>query len=155
MGIIYKIVNNVNGDIYIGSSKFDLEKRKYYHKKHYKAYLEGKHNYVSSFDIFKDENYEYFLLSTITDNKDLKIIEQTFINAIKCINKNKAHQTHEEMKEVKRRYREKWVLENPNKMINYQRKRDEKITCECGSNISKRNLSRHKRLFCTIKCLKC
>jgi hypothetical protein len=53
-GKIYKIVCNITGLIYIGSTSQSLIQRLQDHKSGYKTYLNRKTHYVSSFKIIKD-----------------------------------------------------------------------------------------------------
>ncbi|RZJ99361.1 MAG: hypothetical protein EOO43_26640 [Flavobacterium sp.] len=61
-GKIYKIIDNTNGNIYIGSTaEPTLARRLAKHKSDYKRYLEGKSRYVtSSFGILDNEDYSLF-----------------------------------------------------------------------------------------------
>ena len=52
LGKIYKLVDNTNGNIYIGSTcKPYLSSRLAAHKTDYNYYLNGKNNYITSFEI--------------------------------------------------------------------------------------------------------
>jgi len=48
---IYKIICNITGFVYIGSTLQTLIQRLQDHKRDYNSYLNKKHNYVSSFKI--------------------------------------------------------------------------------------------------------
>jgi len=89
--IIYKLVCNVSGKCYIGSTTHGIKKRVSGHEAHYKHYLKGDYHYVTSFDILKNGNYNCCLIEKYPcDNKiDLHIRERSHIVAHKhkCVNK--------------------------------------------------------------------
>jgi len=87
---VYKILDNTNGNCYIGSSKHYCI-RKYAHINIY-------HESVSSKSIIENGNFTFSILE---DNikENLKEREQYYINnSVNCINKRKAYRTHEEKK---------------------------------------------------------
>ena len=61
-GKIYKLVSNVTGDVYYGSTILSLEDRELRHKSDYKRYLQGKKNYVTSFKIIETGNFKIKLV---------------------------------------------------------------------------------------------
>ena len=98
-GKIYKIVCNVTGKIYVGSTtEPSLARRLAGHKTSYNFYLKGKRGYVSSFEILKNENYFIELICNASCNSrdELSAIEGTYIRELKCINKNIAGRTKKE-----------------------------------------------------------
>lgn len=65
-GKIYRLFDRTTGEEYIGSTtKKTLNIRKSYHKHDYKRYNEGRHNYVSSYEIIKNDNYDIELLENV------------------------------------------------------------------------------------------
>ena len=70
---IYKIVDNVSGQIYIGSTcqKY-LSKRLEGHVSSYRMYLKGKHHYMTSYKILENDNYDIILI----ENVNCETIEQ-------------------------------------------------------------------------------
>ena len=52
-GKIYKLVDNANENIYIGSTCNSLNKRLSQHNSHYKRYLKRQYGNMKSFDIIK------------------------------------------------------------------------------------------------------
>ena len=78
---IYKIVDNTNGNIYIGSTAQTLKERLNNHKHNYKKYLIGKFHYVASFDILKNNDYKIELLESCNVNTkyELELIERKHI----------------------------------------------------------------------------
>jgi len=55
-----------------------------------------------------------------------------------CCNKNRAYQTKEEYIKQKKEYRE-------NNSDRENKRRSIKILCECGAEVSIRNIARHKK----------
>ena len=103
MGKIYKIVDNTNENIYIGStSEPTLAKRLANHLRSYKYYLTHKTYYISSFKIIENGDYEIVLLETYPcDLKDeLKARERHYIETLNCVNKNIPTRTPEEYRNV-------------------------------------------------------
>src|SRR5438128_267479 len=90
-GKVYKLVSNVSDLIYIGSTINPLYKRKNIHIQDYKRYLNGKFNYVSSFEIIKlgVENLDIILLEQVkASNRDeLNARERFYIESMTCVNK--------------------------------------------------------------------
>ena len=178
---IYKIVCDTNGLLYIGSTVQKLCKRLSGHRDKYKRYLEGKSNFITSFDIIKNNNYKIILIENYPCNskEELEREERKYIESIECVNKNIPTRTDKEyritnkhkikernkeyklnnkdkIKEQKKEYYEK----NKDKLKeNYEKKKDkilekrkEKIECEfCKSIITKDHLKRHQK---SLKCLK-
>tara|TARA_R110001606_G_scaffold3605_1_gene16115 strand:- start:139 stop:780 length:642 start_codon:yes stop_codon:yes gene_type:complete len=101
-GKIYKIVDNTNDDIYIGSSTESLIIRLTKHKSDYKRYLEGKRNYVSSCDIIKNNDYKIELLELYPCNNrnELEARERLFIENNICVNKRIPSRNQKEYYEI-------------------------------------------------------
>ncbi len=96
---IYKIVDNTNGNIYIGSTVKTLAQRLAYHRQDYKRYLEGKQHYITSFKILENDNYDIILLEECKDceNKEqLHARERHYIDTLQCVNKVKPTRTKKE-----------------------------------------------------------
>ena len=131
-GKIYKIVDNTNGNIYIGSTIQKLNERLRKHKWDYKKYLEGNSHFVSSFEIFKNNDYKIELLEDYPCNskKNLETKEREFIENNICVNKiiptrtkkewNKENK--EKIKKYTKVYYEKYYEENKEKMKNQTKK---------------------------------
>ncbi len=91
LGKIYKIVDNTNNNIYIGSTccKY-LSERLRGHKGCYTHYLKGKLNYNNAVnDILKNNNYYIDLLETYPCNNKDELIkrERYYIEKYNCVNK--------------------------------------------------------------------
>jgi hypothetical protein len=117
-GKIYKIVCNETGLIYIGSTaQKTLAQRLTGHVRDYKTYLNGKTNYVTSYQILKEGNYEIILIKDFPcESKDkLHAEERKFIEEFDCVNKYIPTRTHKE-------YCKKYYENNIAKAKEYQKK---------------------------------
>ena len=61
-GKIYRIVCNITGEQYIGSTCKTLKQRLQQHKASYKCYKGGKGNYITSFKILENDNCAIVLI---------------------------------------------------------------------------------------------
>ena len=112
-GKIYKIVDNTNGNIYVGSTcEASLCRRIQKHKGAYKSWLKGnRQGKVRSFEILKNNDYKIILLENCPcETKDqLLAREQHWIDSLVCINKNNAYH-------CKLEYDRKWRDKNREKI---------------------------------------
>ena len=157
-GKIYRLV--YNGKQYVGATTQPLHKRKYQHKL---KWQNGERKYTSYilFEEAQGEDVEVVLIEEYPcENKEqLFKRERYWIENIEggCINKKTPITTSQEHKEKNRKrntkYREanrqnirqrqkKWEQENKTKI---KTKRSEKITCECGVEITRGCMSKHKK----------
>jgi hypothetical protein len=131
---IYKIVDNTNNNVYIGSTcEPTLARRLAGHIVNYKQYLKGKSNFVTSFDIFKNGDYDIILIENVKcDSKDqLTARERYYIESLECINKCIPGRTKKEYKQ-----------DNKEKIKDYNKT---KHICECGVEYSTKNKTRHMK----------
>jgi hypothetical protein len=170
---IYKIISPQTDKIYIGSTcQSQLSKRLGQHKQQYKNYLGGSAPYIASLDIIQYGDAKIILIDSFPECKNREEqykIEQSYIDKLDCINKNRAYSTIEYKKECASRYnrnnylkfREKrlekakiWREENVEKRKKYREENSEKIkeysrakvNCDiCHKSMTKRNLPRHKQ----------
>ena len=144
---IYKIVDNTNGNIYVGSTteKY-LSKRLQRHLSNYNQHLKGNYCNVSSFEILKNNNYHIELIENVNCNDvyELRNRERYYIENCECINKYIPNRTREERKNT-----EEYQIKNFIIQKKYREKHKDKIKeivlCECGCEIRQNNLSRHKK----------
>jgi hypothetical protein len=88
-GKIYKIVCNITGECYIGSTcESTLARRLARHRKDFKRWKANNHTYTSSFQIIERDNYDIVLIEDFKcETKDqLLKRERHFIENNKCIN---------------------------------------------------------------------
>ena len=137
-GKIYKIINNETNDtIYIGSTTQSLSQR--YTRHNHKA---------PHHKIILIENYACNSKEELC-KKEQEIIEQ-FDN---LLNKQKAYISEDKKKDQYKIYRnnnkdkvliwkQNYRNKNKQKINNYQ---NEKVFCECGCEIARNNLTRHRK----------
>ena len=149
---IYKIYDNTNGNIYIGSTteKY-LSKRLQHHLSKYNYWIKNdrdKKLFMSSYEIFNNNNYHIELIENINckDIYELKNRERYYIENCECINryipnrnmKEYREDNKSEILEKKKIYREN----NKSKIKVYN---TTKIKCECGCEITRNGISKHKK----------
>jgi hypothetical protein len=91
-GKIYKIVCNITGKVYIGSTtKKYLSQRLVEHIRQYRYYLNTGENYITSLQVLENNNYEIMLLEEYPcSSKDaLHARERFYCQSIDCVNKYK------------------------------------------------------------------
>ena len=147
-----KVYRLVLGDlVYIGSTCMALSKRKAQHKAHYKSWLAGKFNYLSSFELFQQGNPDIFLIEKVPCNDKMELMrrEGYWQDNMKCVNRmiQTGRTKHEYDKVYNAKNKEKktqqsisWNKEHREEINERNR---EKVTCECGAICAKSWLLRH------------
>jgi hypothetical protein len=130
-GKIYAIKCMNNDDVYIGSTTQELHERLYNHIKDYYAYIEGKTNYVTSFELIDTGNYFIELIKNYPCNNksELEKEEGRLQREMDCINRVIAGRSSSEY------YREN--------IVEMTMKKSQKFKCECGSTYRRDNKSHH------------
>jgi len=100
-GKIYAIRSYQTDDIYIGSTIQSLSVRLGEHKRRYKMWLEGKHNYTSSYEIIKynDCYVEEIEKCPCNDKNELNRREGQIIRLMDCVNKRIEGRTRKEYRQ--------------------------------------------------------
>ena len=100
---IYKIIDNTNGNIYIGSTCQSLKRRLSHHKSDYKRFLKGLSGNTKSFDIIKNNDYKIELIEAcdIKTKQELFQKERYYIENNDCLNKNIPCRSQKEYQENK------------------------------------------------------
>ena len=142
---IYKLIDNTNGDVYIGSTTQTLSRRLDGHRGHYKHYLNKTGRKCLSFKIIKNNDYKIILICNCPCNniEELHKIEQKYIDEYECINQNRAYLSKENRKQDlkqnrlnnldyrkqqdKKRYEEKKDIMKQQAINNYKLNRDKKM----------------------------
>ncbi len=91
LGKIYKIVCNLTGKVYYGSTcEPTLARRLAKHVNSFNCFKNGKTNFVSSFSIIENNNYFIVLVEkyACNDKMELQQRERFYIENNDCINKN-------------------------------------------------------------------
>ena len=117
-GKIYKLIDNTNEDIYIGSTITSLTKRLYSHKSQYIS--TKRHNKCISTNIIKNNDYKIILIEQYPCycKIELNKREQYWIDITNCINKNSAHLTETQKKiNYKDSYKKAYIKDIDKKKI--------------------------------------
>ncbi len=175
LGKIYKIVDNTNNNIYIGSTcEPNLARRLATHLTDYKR-REIRNNNMTSFQIFDNNNYDIILIENYPcERKDeLHARERYYIESLKCVNKVIPTRTDREYVEANKDkfelYRKIYYAENKEGKIkkylnthkeefktkrheyylnnkgDIQEKRKIIKECSCGGRHSSHHKSRHEK----------
>lgn len=101
-GKIYRLVCNVSGKQYIGSTTRTLSKRKNDHKAKYNAWIQSKDHFITSFKIIEGGDYSIFLIEEYPcESKDqLNSRERYWIETMDCVNKNIPTRPNSEWREA-------------------------------------------------------
>ena len=109
---IYKIVDNTNGNIYIGSTcEPTLARRLAKHRSNYNLFLKGTYHFVTSFKIIENNDYDIVLMEkcNVQNRDELHARERFYIENNNCVNKIVVGRTrkeyNEDNKEHNRQYR--------------------------------------------------
>ena len=128
LGKIYKIVDNTNNNIYVGSTcEPILARRLAGHVTSYKRFLKNNKNNISSYQILANGDYDIVLLELCScDNKDeLHKRERHYIETLECINKNVAGRSAREYmrdhREQNKEHQKEHYELNKDKLCLYQR----------------------------------
>ena len=148
-GKIYKLYSPTKNIVYYGSTAEKYLSRRFHkHLAHYKRYKNGKIGYTTSFDVLECEDYKIELLEEVSCNnvEQLRERERYYIENNECVNKNIPNQTQKEWRnnneDYRKSYEKKWRENNKDHIIDH---RKEKVICECGCEITRGNLSTHKK----------
>ena len=172
-GKIYKLVKTEGTLCYIGSTTQSLSMRKAKHHINYKCWKKGKCHYISSCEIFDDdeEGCSIILLENYPCNSkyELEKRERHYIETITCVNKTRPTRTSEEYykdnkdkireqvkkyKELNRdnlsEYMQQYYELNRDKISDqkkkyYKDKLNTKYTCDCGKTVTLCHKTRHEK----------
>ena len=156
-GKIYKITNDYNNEIYVGSTCDTLIKRFSNHKRGRKCEaLKHKPLYT----LMNEIGYERFRIELIEefpcdDKYQLRQREAYYIRQIATLNKVLPFVTGEEKAETKKAYansEKRKIIHKEESKIYYQNNKDkileknkEKMICICGCELRKRDIRRHEK----------
>ena len=150
-GKIYKIIDNTNGNFYVGSTNYvKLCSRLGKHRGYLKEYMNGSsQTYYASMEILINENYKILLLEPYPcKNRDeLRMREQEWMDKLRCdkmVNKYNAYAS----KEDHILYKQLWHEVNKDRV---NARKAEKVECpNCKSIVNRGDIARHKK---SPKCL--
>jgi len=139
---IYKLVNKVTNEIYIGSTVCDLKKRFSEHRANYKRYIQGKGNYSSAYKLFENgtEDVSIELIEAILCQTREEMVQREkyhFKNNV-CVNKNhpvrtKAEYYNDKKPELLAKQRE-YYSKTADKKREYYLKNKERIQARYQQN---------------------
>ena len=166
-GLIYTLRSHQTTDIYIGSTTQPLYKRIYQHKRHFKAWQNGKFWYVSSFELMKYDDVYIELLELFPCDSKMQLHkrEGELQREMDCCNKFIAGRSKKEYyqdnKNKIKEYMKTYCETNKDKLKEYMKElyqknkhkvkecyetkkiSDNTIICECGGQYTQTNISRH------------
>lgn len=144
---VYKIVCNISGDVYIGSTTVSLSRRLVQHRSDYKMHTEGsKRSKCRSFEVLKNGDYNIVLIENFKCESKEQLLsrERYYIDSIECVNKVLPTQTPQEWRDKNRDEKKKYDKDFRDKNIGKIKMYDQiKINCPCGLTCSKHKFSRH------------
>ena len=122
-GKIYKIICNVTGMVYYGSTIKSLKQRLTKHKSDYKQYLNGNYRYTTSFKIIENGDYNIYLVEDYRclNKKQLESIERVYIENYKCINKCVVGRTNKEYYQDNKDKIKEYYENNKHKINEYKK----------------------------------
>jgi group I intron endonuclease len=127
-GKIYKITNDYNNDVYIGSTCDTLSKRFSNHRRHARSNVNTKIYLLMNeigFDRFRIELIEDY---PCDDNFQLRQKEGFYIRQLSTLNQNIAGRTRKEYKKEEIEKIKKYNEENKERVKNYVKENNEKIS---------------------------
>jgi hypothetical protein len=129
---IYKIIDNTNGNIYVGSTcEPTLAKRLSKHVHSYHRYLNKKYAFITSFDILKNNSFQIILLEEFPCENRMQLHrrERHYIDTLNCINKFHPTRTDAEYYQANK--------------IRIHERCSQKNSCECGGKFTHGHKSTH------------
>ena len=138
-GKIYRLVCNITGLNYYGSTVQPLHKRKYEHKQNYELYMKNKnkegnkYKLTTSSKIIEGDNYDIILVEDFPceNKKQLETRERYFIENNDCVNKIIPRRTIKEWYADNKEYKLKCMKEyrdmNKDKIKEYRDMNKDKI----------------------------
>ena len=151
-GRVYAIRSHQTTDIYIGSTEQILCKRMSDHRKVYKSFLNGKQDYITSYELLKYEDaYIELIYEAEFESKDaLTKKEGEYQRSMHCVNIRIEGTTPQERKKQYYEKHKQFYLEQSKEYYEKYKdtileKQHKKFTCECGGCFTKQNKSIHKK----------
>lgn len=90
MGVIYQILNILDGKIYIGSA-VDFNKRYYHHLYKLNNNSHKNKHLQAAWNLYGEENFIFMILENVDNNKNLIKEEQAWIDVSDCCNNKKGY----------------------------------------------------------------
>lgn len=124
---IYRIVCNITGEEYYGSTVQSLSNRRAKHVNQFKMWKTGQHHYTTSFKIIERNNFDIVLVENYPCNskEELHARERFYIENTECVNKVIPSRTREEYrhtkKDEKKEYDKKYYEEKKQEKLERQK----------------------------------
>jgi hypothetical protein len=160
IGFIYKISSPSTDSVYIGSTTKTIKQRLKKHKNDYKAYLNNKYHYVTSFEIVKYDDCIIELLEQFDfeDKNELfgregyyvkldkkainKVIPNRTPKEYRFDNKEHINEKYKQYYDANKEQIKHYQLDNKEQIKEYK---NEKHNCNCGSSYTNHDKARHLR----------
>lgn len=162
---VYKLVCNLTGLVYVGSTVCPLYKRKWEHGCVAKRYQEegGDYPYMTSVEVAKNGDFDIVLLEEVQcENKEqLHRKEREWIERLDCVNKHIPTRTSTEWHQINKEriatyHRNHYQLHHSDRIMKrrqyYQANREEVLAkqktpycCPCGSVVRRSDKAAHKK----------
>ena len=147
---IYKLINTEGTLCYIGSTTQKLSLRKAHHHGDYRRLKNNKGTYLSSFEIYEDDEHDckiILLEAYPCDSKEeLGKRERYYIESTECVNKNRPTRTKKEWridnKDIIKKYSKEYRSINKERI---DKRETDYVDCECGSKYPRYRKCRHFR----------
>ena len=139
---IYKIIDNTNSNIYIGSTTRTLKERLAEHEYNFKSFQNDKTNFTTSFIILKNRNYSITLIEAFPceTKQQLHAREKYYINNNICVNLSMSGKNFQD-KTYQGEFADKIKF-----VYNNQKKSKLKVcVCSCGSKYTHCHKARHEK----------
>ena len=172
-GKIYKIVSDECDAVYYGSTVKTLMERWQKHKYNFKSWKKIGGSMCASFKLFDEHGIDNFRIELVEDypcdnDEQLRMKEDEYIRENECVNENRAFTTNEEKLEQSRQYHHSNKAHaNENRKQRYHNHSKEelelkkeyycnhkeaileqrrlKVVCECGREVRKSDIARHRK----------
>ncbi len=146
--MVYSIRSHQTELVYYGSTSQGLSQRMAEHRKDYKRYLAGKHNWVSSFQIIAFEE-AYIELVRVVDYEvkaELHAVECELIRNNTCVNKVQPGRSHAQYRIDTQAHRLKYQAEyNAANVEHIKEYKQQKHICDCGGKYITCHKAKHIR----------
>jgi len=130
-GKIYKIIDNITGKVYFGSTiEPTIARRLATHISNFKTYKQGKSGICCSYELFENNDYTIILVELFPcDSKDeLLMRERYWIDNNECVNKNRPILFVDEKQQYQQQYRQEhkekatqYYQENKEEALQYRK----------------------------------
>lgn len=145
-GKVYRLVCNLTGLVYVGSTAQSLSQRLGGHRADYKKNLAGKKPFITCFKVMEGGNYSIILLERFPceSREELEARERDFMEQMDCVNRVLPTRTHKQWYEQNRdavvARQKDYYEQNKEAALAYA---NERVVCDCGSEQARGHLARH------------